>query len=182
MQRVFVLANFSPINIPMKHFLFCLLCLPFFAVAQDCVVKKEKDQFSQEPKVSTGFVPYKTLKRFQLSLDGTKKEIDFFFNLGGAEGQCFDDQSTAVVTFEGGRLKSTFKNTGSMNCEGLFHFTFKNMAVTPSILQRLATKKVVSIKLIGSNKSEIDLVFNEQQQEQLMQAVNCIITESKTLL
>lgn len=165
----------------MKQIFFLFLFLPFFGLAQDCQVKKEKDQFSQEPKLTTGFISFKTLKRFQLSLDATKKEIDFFFALSG-DNQCFDDQSTAVVTFEGGRMKSTFKNTGSMNCDGLFHFTFKNIAVTPSILQRMATKKILNIKLVGSNKTEVDLVFNEQQQEQLMQAINCIINEAKTLL
>jgi hypothetical protein len=165
----------------MKQILFLLLFLPFFGMAQTCQVKKEKDQFTQEPKVTTGFIPFRTLKRFQLSLDGTKKEIDFFFSLNN-ETQCFDDQSTAVVTFEGGRLKSTFKNTGSRNCEGLFHFTFKNAATTPSILQRMATKKILNIKLVGAGNSEVELVLNEQQQEQMMQAINCIITEAKTLL
>lgn len=166
----------------MKTFFLLLFCIPFLAGAQDCVVTREKDQFSQEPKITTGFIPFKTLKRFSLSLDATKKEIDFFINVTGAPDQCFDDQSTAVLTFEGGRLKSTFRNTGSMNCQGLFHFTFKNLAVTPGVLQRLATKKILSIKLTGNNKSEIDLIFNEQQQEQLGKAINCIITEAKTLL
>lgn len=161
-------------------FLLCFF-LPLFAAAQDCTVTREKDQFTQEPKITTGFIAFKTLKRFSLSLDATKKEIDFFFNLTGVPDQCFDDQSTAVFTYEGGRLKSTFKNTGSMNCQGLFHTSFKNMAATPSMLQRLATKKILSIKMIGT-RGEVDLVLNEQQQEQLMKAINCIITEAKTLL
>ncbi len=166
----------------MKHFFLLFFLLPLIAGAQDCAVTKEKDQFSQEPKITTGFISFKTLKRFSLSLDANKKELDFFFNLTGVPDQCFDDQSTAVVTFEGGRLKSTFRNTGSMNCQGLFHLTFKNLATTPSILQRLVTKKILSIKLAGSNKSEVELVFDEKQQEQLMKAINCIITEGKTLL
>jgi hypothetical protein len=166
----------------MKQLLMLLIFMPLAGMAQDCAIKKEKDQFSQEPKVSTGFVSFKTTKRFQLSLDGTKKEIDFFFNFSSIEGQCFDDQSNVVVTFEGGKLKSTFKNTGSMNCEGLFHFTHKNMAATPSILQRLATKKIVSMKFVGANKSEFEVTLNEQQQEQMMHLVNCMVTEAKTLL
>lgn len=172
---------FSPILHSMKQILLLLFCLPLFASAQDCALTRQKDQFTQEPKITTGFIAFKTLKRFSLSLDATKKEIDFFFNLTGVPDQCFDDQSTAVFTFEGGRLKATFKNTGSMNCQGLFHTNFKNLAVTPSMLQRLATKKTLSIKMIGT-RGEVDLVLNEQQQEQLMKAVNCIITEAKTLL
>lgn len=151
-------------------------------MAQDCAIKKEIDQFSQEPKVTTGFVSFKTLKRFELSLDGTKKEIDFFFNLTGAQSQCFNDQSTVELTFEGGKTKSNLKNTGSMNCEGLFHFTFKNQAVTPSALNRLATKKIINMKFKGNGNSEVNISLNEQQQEQLMQMINCIINESKTLL
>ncbi|WP_132054671.1 hypothetical protein [Pseudocnuella soli] len=166
----------------MKQLFILLMFLPMVGSAQDCPVKKEKDQFSQEPKVTTGFVSFKTTKRFQLSLDGTKKEIDFFFTFPNADGQCFDDQSNVVVTFEGGKLKSTFKNTGSMNCEGLFHFTHKNQTVTPSILQRLATKKIVSMKFVGANKTEFEIALNDQQQEQMMQLVNCVVNESKTLL
>lgn len=166
----------------MKRIILFALLLPLFSSAQDCAVSREKDPFSQEPKITTGFIPFKTLKRFSLSLDANKKEIDFFFNLTGVPDQCFDDQSTAVVTFEGGRLKSTFRNTGSMNCQGLFHFTFKNLAATPSMLQRMATKKILSIKLMGSNSAEVNLVLNEAQQDQMMKAINCIITEAKTLL
>lgn len=175
------LPTFRAITESMKQLFFFAFFLPLLATAQDCALTREKDQFSQEPKITTGFMPFKTLKRFSLSLDATKKEIDFFFNLTSVPDHCFDDQSTAVITFEGGKLKSTFKNTGSMNCQGLFHFNFKNQAATPSLLQRMASKKIPSIKLIGS-RGEVELLLNEQQQEQLMKAINCMVTEAKTLL
>lgn len=168
----------------MKHILFLLFHLPVFSFAQDCAIRKEKDQFTQADKLTTGFMPFqKGMKRIQLSLDATAKEIDFFFSLNsGNEGKCFDDASTAVVTFEGGRLKSTYRNTGSMNCQGLFHFTFKNSPSTPSALQRLATKKVLSILIKGSNNVETLISLDEEEQQRLMQAVNCMIQESKSLL
>lgn len=155
--------------------------MPLLAAAQDCALTREKDQFSQEPKITTGFLSFKTLKRFSLSIDATKKEIDFFFNLTGVPDMCFDDQSTAEITFEGGKLKTTQRNTGSMNCQGLFHFIFKNQAATPSMLQRLASKKIISIKFTGA-RGNVDILLNEQQQQQMMHAINCIVTEGKTLL
>ena len=106
--------------------------------AQDCKLKKTKDQFSQEPKLSTGFVPFSNAL---LSIEADSKEIDFLFSVRDkSEEKCFDDLSTISFVFEG-KQKSNFRNTGTMNCEGLFHVTFKNLPTTPGALQRLVTKK-----------------------------------------
>src|SRR5687768_2835608 len=99
----------------MKQILLCILLLPALAYSQECKLKKTKDQFSQEPKISTGFISF---NNSLLSIDANKKEIDFFFSLKNTnESKCFDDASVATFVFEG-KLKSNFKNTGTMNCEG----------------------------------------------------------------
>ncbi len=168
----------------MKRLFFLLAFLPLAAAAQDCGVKKEVDQFTQLPKYTTGFMPFgQGLSRFLLSVDATKTEVDFFFALNsGSEGRCFNDASQAQVSYEGTRLKATFKNTGSMNCEGLFHFTFRNTTTTPSALNRLATIKVDSFKWIDSNKKEVVYELTEEEQALLMERVACLIKEAKTLL
>lgn len=168
----------------MKHLFAAFLMLPLFALAQDCKLKNEKDHVSLAPKLSTGFIPLNAgINRTLLSIDATNKEIDFFFALNNStDAKCFDAASTAVINFEGERLKANFKNTGSMNCEGLFHFNFRNGATTPSALQRLGTKKVTSIVFTGNNKTLVTLTLNEADQQQLMNMVNCIIKESKSLV
>ena len=168
----------------MKQLFFLLAFLPLAAAAQDCSIKKEADQFTQLPKLTTGFIPFaEGSKRFLLSVDATKTEIDFFVALNnGSEGKCFNDASTAQVFYEGSKLKATFKNTGSMNCEGLFHFSFRNVATTPSALQRLATQKITGITLLDTNKKEIKLEFTPAEQQMLMERVGCLIKESKSLL
>lgn len=168
----------------MKPLFFLLALLPLAAAAQDCTIKKETDQFTQQPKYTTGFIPLgQGLNRFLLSVDATKTEIDFFFALNnGADGKCFNDASQAIVSYEGTRLKATFKNTGSMNCEGLFHFTFRNTTATPSALTRLATLKVDSFKWIDSNKKEVTYELTEAEQALLMERVACLIKEAKSLL
>src|SRR5687768_11882353 len=131
----------------MKQLLACLLLLPAFSFAQDCNLKKTKDQFSQEPKLSTGFVPFSAIS---LSIDADSKEIDFLFSINNkSEEKCFDDASTISFVFDG-KQKANFRNTGTMNCQGLFHVTFKNVATTPSPLQRLSSKKITSIMLTGN--------------------------------
>ncbi len=163
----------------MKYSFLILLLLSAFAFAQDCKLKKSKDQFSQEPKISTGFISF---NNSLLSIDANKKEIDFFFSLKEKnESKCFDDASVATFVFEG-KLKSNFKNTGTMNCEGLFHVTFKNLATTPGALNRLLTKKITAISLVGNNKTVTTITLGAEQQQMLMDWANCLVKEAKTLL
>lgn len=164
----------------MKQLLSLLLLFPLAALAQDCNLKKEADQFSRQPKLSTGFMTMGNNSR--LSIESDSKEIDFFFSLGNAVETCFDDESTVNIAYEGGRLKANFKNTGSMNCEGLFHFTFKNAVTTPSALQRLSTLKVNTITLNGPNDKTTVITLTEAQKQQLSSMVGCMIKESKSLL
>ena len=162
----------------MKNILSLLLLVPFFSFAQDCKLKKTKDQFSQEPKLSTGFVPFSSVS---LSIDADAKEIDFLFSVNRSDEKCFDDASTVSFVFEK-NVKANFKNTGTMNCEGLFHVTFKNLAVTPPALQRLIAKKITAITLTGSNKSVTTITLGETQQQELINLLTCIVNESKGLI
>ena len=69
-----------------------------------------------------------------------------------------------------------------MNCEGAFHFNFRNSPGTPSNLQRLTDRKIASIKISGANKTFTDIVFNAEQKQQFMRMAACVVRESKTLL
>lgn len=163
----------------MKIFISLLFLLPLVAFAQDCKLKKTKDQFTQEPKLSTGFV---TFSSTTLSIDADNKEIDFLFSITNkSEEKCFDDASTISFVFEG-KQKSNYRNTGTMNCEGLFHVTFKNLAITPGNLQRLVSKKITAISLTGNNKSVTTITLGPQQQQELMNMITCMVNESKTLI
>ncbi|MFN2437632.1 MAG: hypothetical protein ABR503_00425, partial [Chitinophagaceae bacterium] len=161
-----------------------LLLFPLFSRSQDCKLKKEVDDFTHETKISTGFVPFsKGLDQVLLSIDADSKEVQFFFAFKNAgESKCFDDASTAVIFFEGSKLKSNFKNSGSMNCEGLFHITFRNSNTTPTTLQNLSTKKISSIQLTGNNKKSTIIVLSDNEKLMLMDMVTCAIKESKTLI
>jgi len=160
-----------------------LFALPFFVSAQDsCQLKKTTDPFTHQTKISTGFVPF-TANGVQLSvsIDATGTDIDFFlwFN---KEQKCFDEQSAIQISFEGDRYKLNLRNTGSMNCEGAFHFTFKNSANTPSQLQRLVDKKINSFHLTGPDKTVTDVVFSPEQKAIFARMAACIVRDSKTLL
>lgn len=166
----------------MKKLAAVLFFIPFASLAQDCGLKKTTDPFTHVPKLSTGF------KKFDnngftilVSADATPTEIDFFFWVKN-DGKCFDDESTAQVVYEGERSRANFKNTGSMNCEGAFHFTFKNLASTPGYLSKLSTKKVATIKLTGSNKTEILITLTDEQKTLLQGMAVCMATEGKTLI
>jgi hypothetical protein len=160
----------------MKYSLIILLFLPFFSNAQSCELKTTKDPYTKEIKISTGLI---SLNTGQFSIEATKAGIDFMFSV---EGKCFDDGSTASVYFEGSRIKTNFRNSGTMNCDGLFHFSFRNTNTSPSALQNLATKKVTSFRFKDNTNKETGVNFTEEQQKTFQSLVTCIITEAKKLL
>jgi hypothetical protein len=158
-------------------FLFSLLFfIPLLLHAQDCSIKTEKDQFTQQERLTTGFMQFTNCR---LSVTADPKELDFFIAV--PNGKCFDDASTLSIVFDDGRTKATFRNSGSMNCEGFFHFTLRNTPTSNSNLQRLETKKVRSFVLTNGNVITT-ILFNENQQQQLQTAVGCLSKEAKTLL
>lgn len=160
-----------------------LFALPFFAAAQDtCQLKKETDPFTHQTKISTGFVPF-TAHGVQLSIsvDATSTDIDFFLWFT-KDQKCFDDESTIQLNFEGDRYKLNLKNTGSMNCEGAFHFTFKNTANTPPQLKRILDKRVSSLHITGANKTITDISFSEEQKMQFARMAACVARDAQMLI
>ena len=160
-----------------------LLFLPLFSFAQDCKFKKETDPFTHAVKITTGFVPFTSTSgtNFSLSVDATSTDIDLFFLITG-DAKCFDNESAAVINYEGDRLKGNFKNNGSMNCQGAFHIGFRNVAYTPSNLERMSIKRINSIKLTGNNNVVTELTIKPEERNILMAMIACIIKESKTLI
>lgn len=165
--------------------LFIFLLLPFFSIGQDstvvCQLKKSSDPFTHVNKLSTGFKNFDGGgKRISITADASPTEIDFFIWVKG-EGNCFDAESTALLVFEGERSKTTLRNSGSINCDGAFHFTFKNTPNTHSWLRRLGEKKLSSIKLSGNN-TEVNLELSEEQKENFRQMASCVASEGKSLI
>lgn len=168
----------------MKHLFLLVVILPLFAAAQECKIKRSVDPYTKEAKLSTGFARFGDgAKRFKITADASKSEVEFIISINdGAEGKCFSDASLAVLTFEGGKIKSTIKNTGAMNCEGSFTLGFKNTTGTPAPLKNLLSKKVIAIKLTGNNKEVTELTLTEKEGEQLMHMAGCLVAEAKSLL
>jgi hypothetical protein len=164
----------------MKAIVTLLLLLPFAGLAQDCPIRKEIDQFSQKPKLTTGFSKLDN-GNVSYSIDATNAEIDFFFIFKSRDGKCFDDASTAVVQFDGTKSKMNLKNTGSMNCDGMIHFSYRNTTNTQYGLTRLSTFKVASIKFTGTDNKPVEIVFTEAEKDLFMKMAACIAAEAKTL-
>jgi hypothetical protein len=173
-------TNFSLyLQYNMKYLFYFLMVFPLSAFSQECKVKKGKDPFSQENKISTGF---KSLGNMRMTIDADKKEINFLFTLNNTgTSKCFDDASTLTMILEDGKTKLNFKNTGTMNCEGFFQFTMRNTPVTQSYLQRLTTKKVRTIRFTH-NKVHADYTLTEEYKQTLVDLSICMAKEAKTLL
>lgn len=168
----------------MKPLFFLLALLPVIGYSQECTIKKTVDPYSHETKLSTGFAAIGGgMDRFYISIDATKTDIDFIFSLNkGKEGKCFTDASSLVLTYEGGKLKSTLRNSGAMNCEGSFTLNFKNASTMASALKNLSTKKLIGLRFTGNNKEVTEIMIPEKFQETILKMTNCLLTEAKTLL
>lgn len=156
---------------------------PFSLMAQDtavvnCKLHSETDPFTKETKLSTGFL---SLSGGAVTIDATTPEVDLLFALKGRE-VCFDNNSTAFIFFEGTKSKLTIRNGGTMNCEGLFHFIFKNTAATQTNLNKLATQKINRIVFNTTGKAELTIIVKPEMQEPLKQNIQCLVDEAKKLI
>lgn len=175
-------AIFSTENFLMKNTVLLFLFLPLFSLAQNCKLKKSVDPFTHEAKLSTGFQNFSgNGLTVSISADATAKEIDFFVWIKN-DGKCFDAESVAAVVFEGERSRTNLRNSGSMNCDGAFHFIFKNTPATPSWLNRMATKKIATMKLIATDQKEMIISFSEEQKALFQSMAVCMTTEAKSLV
>jgi hypothetical protein len=167
----------------MKQLLVLLFFVPLFSKAQECNLNKVVDKFSQQPKYTTGLVTFQSGKgTFQLSIDVNATEIDLMFSLANAgDNKCFDDQSTATATFENGRTRLFLRNSGTMNCDGYFHLTYRNTPMVNYNLQRLGNMKVASIKFV-SGKNTTEVTLDDQGKQTLQTMVNCIIKQAPMLI
>jgi hypothetical protein len=163
----------------MRYILLLACLLPLSLLAQDCALKKGKDPFTSKPTLSTGFID---LPGATLSIDINSKEIDFFFVLNSNTIKCLDEETEVTLNFEGGKLKSQYKNSGSMNCDGIFHIIFKNSAYTNSNLQKMAAKKILFFQWTGSNPKPFVISLPADQQQMLMKTISCVVNEAKTVL
>lgn len=154
-----------------------LLCATI-TQAQDCNLTKGTDDFSGLPKLSTGFMDLQDVK---LNIDATGKEIDYFFVISNHAANCIGDQSEALVLFEGGKQKMTLRNTGGDNCNGYFHIVMKGGQFTPAALQKLSTKKVVSITFSDRNDKKTIIALTPAQQDLLLKVSGCVAEQAKTL-
>lgn len=166
----------------MKNWLCILFLLPFASFAQDtCGLKKTKDPFTNQTKLTTGFKNFGgSAGAISISADATPTDIDFFIWIKNG-GKCFDLESTAQVVWEGERSRATFKNSGSMNCEGAFHFSFKNTPTPNSWIRKMMAKKLATIKLTGNNNTETTITLTEEQKTLFQRMATCIANEGKEL-
>lgn len=166
----------------MKNTILIAILFPLFTTAQDstavleCKLARDTDPYTKETRLSSGFI---SLQGASLTIDADKKEIDFFF---AVPDKCFSDASTVFIFFEGSKVRTTYRNTGSMNCEGYFHFIFRNGTTEPTVLKKLATQKVANFVFTGNDKKTVTVSLLPDQQKVLMETTACIIQESKKLL
>lgn len=155
-----------------------LLCMAKVQ-AQECKLIRETDPYTKQTKLTTGFIH---VDGGSISVDADSKEIIVLFSLDGPE-KCFDNNSTAELHFEGLKSKSLSRNQGTMNCEGLFQFVFRNSAGNPTtLLQRIMTKKITDIIFTGNGKKPVTVNIGPAEQESLMSLATCLVNEAKTLI
>ena len=145
--------------------------------AQECNLLKETDPYTKLTRISSGFLD---LTGASVTVDADKKEIDILFSF--KTDRCFDDACNAMVYFAGTKLKLNLRNAGTMNCEGLFHFIFKNGTTVNYQLKKLATMKVSQIVFTDRNEKEYPVLLTPEMQDAFQRAVQCVSNEALKLL
>ncbi|MCF1713338.1 hypothetical protein L0U88_01695 [Flavihumibacter sp. RY-1] len=158
--------------------LFVLAGNTLSAQQTDCKLIKGNDEFSNAPKLSTGFA---NLQNVQLNIDANGKEFDLFFIINNPAANCIGEESEALFVFEGGKQKMEIRNTGGDNCNGFFHIIMRGGQFTPANLTKLATKKVVTISFSDRNDKKTIISLRPEEQDLLMKMADCIAKEAKTL-
>ena len=153
------------------------LTTAYFAAAQDCKVLREEDLFTRQIRLSSGFLE---LTGASVTVDADKKEIDLLFSF--KTNRCFDDGCTATVFFAGTKSKLLLRNAGTMNCEGLFHFIFRNGTTVNYQLKKMATTTVGQIVFTDRDQKLIPVNLDEPQQRAFMKALQCVTDEAVKLL
>lgn len=149
-------------------------------MAQDCMLKNEKDRFNQDPRLTTGFVSFGGGNdKFLLSISADKKEIDYFFALDHS-ATCFNDISRVMVTFVS-KQRANFKNGGTTNCKGYFHFVFPNQQNLNPNLTNLSQKKIATIQFTDTDNNKKILTITPQDQDKIIQLTTCVLAELEKL-
>lgn len=145
--------------------------------AQECNLLRETDPYTKLTRISSGFLD---LTGASVTIDADKKEVDILFSF--KTDRCFDDDCGAMVYFAGTKLKLNLRNAGTMNCEGLFHFIFKNGTTVNYQLKKLATMKVSQIVFTDRNEKEYPVLLTPEMQDAFQRAVQCVSNEALKLL
>ena len=167
----------------MKKILLLFLLSPMLSMAQDsteatCNLIRQTDPYTKGKTLSTGFI---NLDGGSVIIDANSTEIDIMFSISGVD-KCYDNNSVAWIFFEGVKTKFTSRNGGTMNCEGLFHFIYKNTSSANTVLQKLMTMKTNRIVFTGNNKKETIINIKPGDQEKFMALLTCLVNEAKTLI
>ena len=160
----------------MKYILIVLFLFPLISFSQDCSLKNEKDRFNQDPRLTTGF---KSLgagaDKFLLSVSADKKEVDYFFALDNS-AMCFNDYARATVSFDN-KQKGIYRNGGTTNCKGYFHFIFPNQENLNGNLTKLSLYKVVNIQFANAENVKKIITLLPEDQEEIIKMTGCVLAE-----
>jgi len=161
----------------MKIFSFLLCLLPYVVNAQDsCILKNEKDRYNQDPRLTTGFITLGAGNdKFMLSISADKKEVDYFFALDNS-AMCFNDYSRVVVTYDN-KQRGNYKNGGTTNCKGYFHFIFTNQPNLNGNLINLSQKKIVTLLFTDNTDNKKIITLRPEDQETIKRLTNCVIDQ-----
>ncbi len=164
----------------MKIYFLFFLIIPVNLFSQNCQLKDERDRYNQGIRLTTGFKSIGVgSDKFLISISADKKEVDLFFVLENS-GFCFNEFSRATVKYEN-KQSGSFKNGGTTNCKGFFHFIFPNQENLNTNLINLGLKKISSIHFTGNDNVKKIITIQPQDNEIILNAVNCLLIELEKL-
>ena len=161
----------------MKYLVLLFSFIPILSIAQDsCVLKNEKDRFNQDPRLTTGFISLGAGNdKFLLSISADKREVDYFFALDNSS-MCFTDLSRVIITYDT-KQKGNYKNGGTTNCKGYFHFIFPNQPNLNVNLTNLSQKKIATIQFTDTRNNKKMITLRPEDQQMIIKLTACVLDQ-----
>ena len=108
-----------------------------------------------------------------------KKEVDYFFALDNST-MCFNDYSRVIVIYDT-KQRGNFKNGGTTNCKGYFHFIFVNQQNLNVNLTNLSQKKIATLQFTDNNNNKKIITLRPEDQDTIIKLTNCVLAELEKL-
>jgi hypothetical protein len=86
-----------------------------------------------------------------------------------------------VIVIYDTKQRGSFKNGGTTNCKGYFHFVFPNQPNLNANLVNLSQKKIATLQFTDNAENKKIITLRPQDQETIIRLTKCVLDQLDAL-